>query len=81
MFQYVSNIAMQRYAIIDIADFFISRMRYIAEYCNILQCSTIGLSTQSKYASTIHKNFLVQLLVIHMLMIDTKHHLKTLMQY
>ena len=31
----------------------ISLMQYIAEYCNILQCSTLGLSTQSKYASSI----------------------------
>ena len=30
----------------------ISLMQYIAEYRNILQCCTIGLSTQSKYVST-----------------------------
>ena len=28
-------------------------MQYIPEHRNILQCSTIGLSTQSKYVSTI----------------------------
>ena len=54
-------------------------MEYIAEYCNILQCSTIGLSTQSKYASTILKYFSA---VTHNTHIDdTKHHLNTLMQY
>ena len=30
-----------------------SHIIYITEYCNILQYSTIGLNTQSKYASTI----------------------------
>ena len=35
----------------------ISLMQYIAEYCDISQCSTIGLSTQSKYASTVLKYF------------------------
>ena len=31
-------------------------MQYIAEYYNILQCSTAGLSGQSKYASTNNRN-------------------------
>ena len=35
----------------------ISLMQYIAQYRNISQCCTIGLSTQSKYASTILKYF------------------------
>ena len=54
-------------------------MQYITEYHNILQCSTIGLSTQSKYASTILKYFSS---VTHNTHVDdTKHHLNTLMQY
>ena len=54
-------------------------MQYIAEYCNISQCSTIGLSTQSKYASTILKIFSA---VTHNTHVDdTKHQLNTLMQY
>ena len=32
-------------------------MQYIAEYHNISQCCTTGLSIQSKYASTILKCF------------------------
>ena len=51
----------------------ISLMQYITEYCNILQYSTIGLSTQSKYASTILKIFSA---VTHNTHVDdTKHHL------
>ena len=30
-------------------------MQYIAEYCSISQCGTIGLNTQGGYASTILK--------------------------
>ena len=49
----------------------ISRMQYITEYCNILQCSTIGLSTQSINASTILKYFSA---VTHNTHVDdTKH--------
>ena len=51
-------------------------MQYIAEYCKILQCSTIRLSTQSKHASTILKNFST---VTHNTHVDdTKHQLNTL---
>ena len=54
-------------------------MQYIAEYCNILECSTIGPSTQSKHTSTILKFFSA---VTHNTHVDdTKHHLNTLMQY
>ena len=66
----------------DIADIFtsiISLMQYIAKYRNILQCCTIGLSTQSKYASTILKYFSS---ITHNTHVDdTKHHLNILMQY
>ena len=31
-------------------------MQYIAEYCNISQCGTVGFSGQSKYASTNNRN-------------------------
>ena len=49
-------------------------MQYITEYHNILQCSTIELSTQSKYASTILKYFSE---VTHNTHVDdTKFHLK-----
>ena len=51
-------------------------MQYIAEYCNISQCSTIGLRTQSKYASIILKIFSA---VTHNAHVDdTKHQLNTL---
>ena len=51
-------------------------MQYIAEYCNILQCSTIGLRTQSKYASIILKIFSA---VTHNTHVDdTKHQSNTL---
>ena len=51
----------------------ISLMQYIAEYCNISQCSTIGLRTQSKYASIILSA------VTHNTHVDdTKHQLNTL---
>ena len=54
----------------------ISLMQYIAEYCNILQCSTIGLRTQSKYASIILKIFSA---VTHNTHVDdTKHQLNTI---
>ena len=54
-------------------------MQYITEYCKILQFCTIGLSTLSKYASTILKFFSS---VTHNTHVDnTKHHLNTLMQY
>ena len=54
-------------------------MQYIAEYCNISQCCTIGLSTLSKYASTILKYFSS---IAHNTHVDdNKHHLNTLMQY
>ena len=54
-------------------------MQYIAEYLNISQCCTIGLSTQSKYASAILKYFS---LVTHNTHVDdNKLHLNTLMQY
>ena len=57
----------------------ISLMQYIAEYRNILQCSIIGLSTQSKYASTTLKYFSP---VTHNRHVDdNKLHLNTLMQY
>ena len=50
-------------------------MQYITEYCNILQCSTIGLRVQSKYAQIILKNFSA---VTHNTHVDdTKHHLNT----
>ena len=83
MFQHITNITIQGYAIIDITDFsqmsIISLMHYITDYCNILQCSTRGLSTQSKYASTILKVFNA---VTHNTYVDdTQHHLNTLMQY
>ena len=42
----------------------ISLMQYIAEYCNISQCCTIGLRTQNKYASIILKNFSAVTLLI-----------------
>ena len=51
-------------------------MQYIAEYCNISQCSTIGLRTQSKYASIILKIFSAVTLNTHV--DDTKHQLDTL---
>ena len=48
-----------------------------AIYRNISQCCTIGLSTQSKYASTILKYFSS---ITHNTHVDdTKHHLNTLM--
>ena len=48
-------------------------------YHNILQCNTIGLSKQSKYASTILNIFSA---VTHNTHVDdTKHHLNTLIQY
>ena len=51
-------------------------MQYIAEYCNLSQCSTIGLRTQSKYASIILKIFSA---VTHNTHVDdTKHQLNTL---
>ena len=51
-------------------------MQYIAEYCNKLQCSTIGLRTQSKYASVILKMFSA---VTHNTHVDdTQHQLNTL---
>ena len=54
----------------------ISLMQYIAEYCNISQCSTIGLRTQSKYASIILKTFSA---ITHNTHVDdTKHQLNTL---
>ena len=54
-------------------------MQYIAEYCNILRCSTIGLSTQSKYALIILSIFNA---VTHNTHVDdTKHQLNNLMQY
>ena len=54
-------------------------MQYITEYCNILQCCTMGLSTQSEYASTVLKFFSV---VTHNTHVDdTKHQLNALMQY
>ena len=54
----------------------ISLVQYIAEYCNISQCSTIGLRTQSKYASIILKIFSA---VTHNTHVDdTKHQLNTL---
>ena len=54
-------------------------MQYIAEYCNISQCCTIGLSTQSKYTSTTLKYFSSNTHNTHF--DDTMHHLNTLMQY
>ena len=57
----------------------ISLMQYIAEYRNILQCSTIGLSTQSKYASIILKYFSAVAHNTHAN--DIKLYLNTLMQY
>ena len=54
----------------------ISLMQYIAEYCNISQCSTIGLRTQSKYASIILKIFSAVTLNTHV--DDTKHQLDIL---
>ena len=57
----------------------ISLMLYIAEHHNILQCCTIGLSTQSKYASTILKCFSSVTHNTHF--DDAKLHLNTLMQY
>ena len=74
----IRNIAMQRYAIIDIADFsHVSNIAY-AIYRRILQRSTKGFSAQSKYASIILKIFSA---VTHNTHVDdTKHHLKTLMQ-
>ena len=56
----------------------ISLMQYIAEYCNILQCSTsiIGLRTQSKYASIILKIFSAVTDNTHV--DDTKYQLNTL---
>ena len=57
----------------------ISLIQYITEYHDILQCSTIGLSTQSKYAPTILKLFSA---VTHNTHVDdTKHHLNTVIQY
>ena len=57
----------------------ISLMQYISEYSGTLQCSTIGLSTQSKYVSTILKIFSA---VTHNTHVDdTKHYLNTLMQF
>ena len=54
----------------------ISLMQYIAEYRNISQCSTIGLRTQSKYASIILEIFSA---VTHNTHVDdTKHQLNTL---
>ena len=54
-------------------------MQYIAEYRNISQCSTIRLSTQSKYTSTILKYFSS---ITHNTHVDdTKYHLNTLKQY
>ena len=54
-------------------------MQYIAEYHNILQCSTIGSNTQSKYASTILQFFSAG---THDTRVnDTKLHLNILMQY
>ena len=51
-------------------------MQYITEYCNISQCSTIRLRTQSKYASIILKIFSA---VTHNTHVDdTKHQLNTL---
>ena len=54
-------------------------MQYIAEYRNTSQCCTIGLSTQSKYASKILKYF--SSVAHNTYADDTKHHLNTLMQY
>ena len=48
-------------------------------YHNISQYNTIGLSTQSKYASTILKYFSAATHNTHV--DDTKPHLNTLMQY
>ena len=57
----------------------ISLMQYIAEYCNISQCGTIGLNTQSKYASTILKY--CSSITHNTHVDDTKHHFNALMQY
>ena len=54
-------------------------MQYITEYRNISQCCAIGLSTQSKYVSTILKYFSSVTHNTHG--DDTKRHLNTLMQY
>ena len=63
----------------DIADILhVNNIAY-AIYHNISQCSTVGLSTQSKCASIILKCFSS---VTHNTHVDdTKHHLNTLMQY
>ena len=60
-------------------------MQYITEYQNILQCSTIGFSTQSKYASTTLINrpsfsAVIMTFTHNTHVDDTKHHLNTLMQ-
>ena len=56
-------------------------MQYISQNIAtyILQCIIIGLSTQSKYASTILKYFSAVTHNTHN--DDTKYHLNTLVQY
>ena len=54
--------------------------QYIAVYCSVV--STIGLSTQSKYASLTDQVFSGVITFIHNTHVDdTKHHLNTLTQY
>ena len=56
MFQYITNIPIWGCAIIDIADIFTFNNIAYAVYCNISQCSTVGLRGQSKYASPNNRN-------------------------
>ena len=65
----------------------ISCTQYIAEYLNRLQCSTIGLSTQSKYVCINNESLLLDQVYSTTILTfthdthvddDTKHHLNTL---